>query len=164
MNLSYGSQSLSRADENLKLLLLTLNWEKVAYGMWKEISYIFYLVSFIGGFLSQTGLNSNNSDGIIESKDENPPTNVSFSRKIIPSSIRDGDWFPNGSKIVFGEITSAKTSYGIRNLQRIFIMNSDGTNKIEISFDAERLNYRLRKSCCAFSVTGWSKNCVCSRS
>lgn len=86
-------------------------------------------------FLSQTGLNSNNSDGIIESKDENPPTNVSFSRKIIPSSVRDGDWFPNGSKIVFSEITSAKTSYGIRNLQRIFIMNSDGTNKTEISFD-----------------------------
>lgn len=52
-----------------------------------------------------------------------------------PAFIQDGDWFPDGSKIVLSE--QVATTFGFfgndkRTGYRIFVMNTDGTNKIEV--------------------------------
>ncbi|MFZ6017840.1 MAG: TolB family protein [Nitrospirota bacterium] len=60
-------------------------------------------------------------------------------RKPVPSYIEDGDWFPDGSKIVLSEKTEKiKEDFWGKEVKeikrRIFIMNPDGTDKKEIKF------------------------------
>lgn len=60
-------------------------------------------------------------------------------RKPVPSHIEDGDWFPDGSKIVLSEKTEKiKEDFWGKEVKeikrRIFIMNPDGTDKKEIKF------------------------------
>lgn len=55
-------------------------------------------------------------------------------RKLVPSHIEDGDWFPDGSKIVFSKQTYTEDTggYGRKFLYRIFVVDPSGTNEKEI--------------------------------
>ena len=62
------------------------------------------------------------------------PIRNSLPRQLVPPSIQDGDYFPDGSKIVYSKQIETETGYfgTTRLLYRIFVMNSDGTDDKEI--------------------------------
>lgn len=67
-----------------------------------------------------------------------------LTRKTLPASIQDGDWFLNGSKIIFSERIETEYIIGLSTKTgerfRIFIINIDGTDRAEIAINASNSN------------------------